>query len=102
MHKGKVFSEVDAPRGVKAEHKSAWAQAQTERNQIVAYDRAEREDRQALIAEELEARALSKLSPKARRAMGMMLRFPVQIRKEILAALEKDGSLKLPFEFVEK
>jgi hypothetical protein len=80
--------------------RDAWAKRHTDRNAVVAYDRSERTDRQPLIAEELVPRALAKLSPKARRVAGQMLRMDAKTRAEVFAAFAADGTLKLPFEFV--
>ncbi len=97
-NKGRTFTSDDAPRTLRErspEKARRWAEEQTARNAIVAYD-----DKRPVIAEELEARALVRLSAKARRAAGMLLRCTPDVRREVLAAFASDGSLKLPFEFV--
>lgn len=97
--KGKEFTAADLPRNTKLneEQKTAWAATQTERYAIVATDK---DSGETIIAEELDQRALNKLSAKARRAAGMMMRFDQDVRAEIIAAFETDGSLKYPFDMV--
>lgn len=50
-----------------------------------------------IIAEELDQRALNKLSPKARRIAGAMMLTDQKTRAEVIAAFEADGALKHPF-----
>ena len=101
-NKGKIFTEADLSAGARArmgpEKVAAWCAEQTERNRIVAIDRAEKD--RPLIAEELNQRAINKLSSKARRAAGMMMNMGADDRVQVLGAFERDGKLKLPFEFV--
>lgn len=96
--KGKTFTAADAPSRIRSDKAKAeaWAAEQTERYRVVAMD-----GERPVIADELQARALARLSPKARRAAGLMLRYPADVRREILAAFGADGELKLPFKFIE-
>lgn len=98
--KGKVFTSDMIPARTRQrmtrEQQVAWADKHTARNRIVAYD-----GERPLIAEELQARAVAKLSPRARRAVGLLLRMSDADRKEALRAWDAHGKLKLPFRFVE-
>ena len=96
--KGKTFTTADLSRGAQRKpNAQAVADALTERNRIVAHDG----DR-PLIAEELDARALAKLSSKARRIAGQMAMLPVAVRIEVLAAFQDDGTLVRPFTFTKR
>jgi hypothetical protein len=75
---------------------AAWATEQTERYRIVAKD-----GEIPIIAEEVDQRAINKLSAQARRVAGMLVRFDPQVRREVLAAFDADGKLVHPFEKVE-
>ncbi len=97
--KGKVFTADDlapAKRQRMGEAAvQAWAQANTDRYRIVARDPQTGED---IIAEELEQRALNRLSPRARRAAGALAAMDHALRREVLSAFDADGSVRNPFE----
>jgi hypothetical protein len=96
MLKGHVFVESDIPpalrRKMSPEQRAAWVAAQTERYSIVAHDG----DR-PLVAGEIDQRALNRLSSKARRLAGAMLKLDRATRREILGAFDADGNLIRPF-----
>lgn len=101
MLKGKTFTEADLPRTCKLgeEQRKAYLARQTEKYRIVAVDPA---NDMPIIAEELDQRALNKLSPKARRVATMMLfHMDEDTRVEVLRAFKKDGSLNYPFDMVD-
>jgi len=97
--KGHTFVPEDAPRPIRRDPSrcKAWCDEQTERYRIVARDPAALEGKREMIAEELEARALARLSPKARRAAGLIARLPAEVRRELLSAFDEHGMLKVPF-----
>lgn len=49
-----------------------------------------------VTSEELTQRAINRLSPKARRAVGALLRAPKEVRAEVLAAFSSAGDLLIP------
>lgn len=97
--KGKQFTPADLPRKhkLRPEQAKAWADGMTERYRVVAIDPDAPEGKQEIIAEELQARALDQLSPKAKRVAGALLRMPADARAEALAAFDRKGTLKIPF-----
>lgn len=86
----KQFRPSEAPRGTR--NREAWAAAQTARWKAVAFD-----GDKPIAAEELEQRALNRLSPKARRIAGMLRQTDPAVVAEVLAAFGKVGTLKIPF-----
>jgi hypothetical protein len=66
-----------------------YAQAHNERFRVVAYD-----GEVPVIAEELEARTLKRLSPKARRIATALLLSTPDVRAEALGAFEASGALR--------
>jgi hypothetical protein len=76
------------------------AKAKKPQPKVVAHDLSEREDRRDVYEGSESARALSKLSPKARRAAGMLARLDRATRREALKAFDGNGDLILPFEFL--
>lgn len=60
---------------------------------IVAHDT----DGTPLIAEELDARALKHLSPKARRIAGMLMAANADVRAEVLDMFTDDGQTIFPW-----
>lgn len=104
-NKGKVFTANQAPpklRETRPEFAQRWAEQQTERFRIVAYDRTARPDDQAIIAEEIEARVLRLLSSRTRSLVGTLLNAAPEVRAEVLKAFNSDGSLIIPFEMVKE
>ena len=101
--KGKVFTSADAPRSIRRNPAKCqeWCAEQTARYKVVAVDPLAPPGKREFIAEEISARALARLSSKARRVAGAMLRMSPEVRVEILAAFKPDGSLVIPFVKVE-
>lgn len=98
--KGKIFTADDAPPSVLAgtsDEINAWCNAQTERYRIVATDSEAAEGDQALIAEELAARAIARLPETLRRMVPVILRMPPAQRIALRAAFDDDGNLIIPF-----
>lgn len=105
-HKGRTFTEQELPASRRStasgrmrmspEEIKSWCEEQTERHRVVAYDSRD----EALMAEELDQRALNELSPKARRAAGLLMNCDPSVRMEVLAAFQSDGSLIHPFKMV--
>lgn len=96
--KGHVFCEEDIPSHytkLRGDARKKWCDEQTERYKIVAFD-----GNTPICADEIDQRALNKLSVKAKRIAGMMMSFPEEIRREVLAAFDKDGKLAHPFKKV--
>jgi len=94
--KGKTFTVEDLPFGARRKMTPGqiekYCADQTERYAIIAMD-----GNVPLIAEELEQRALNKLTPRARRVCGMMIRLDEATRREIINNFSEDGGLKKPF-----
>lgn len=91
-HKGRVFTHDELPKRctLDAEQQAEYLAEQTERYKIVGTGRKG----QPVIAEEVIADKLAALSCKARRVAGYLLRTPLDVRKELLAAFDADGNLK--------
>lgn len=53
----------------------------------------------AVTSEELTQRTINRLSPKARRAVGALLRYPKEVRAEVLSAFSSAGDLLIPEEW---
>lgn len=101
-NKGKVFTPDDLPDSARRKTDDAaaikWAEEQTARYRIVAIDETEPDPaRQPIIAEELDQRAINKLSAKARRVVGTMMHMAPETRLEIINAFDQAGALKHPF-----
>jgi len=77
---------------------AAHCAALTERFKIVAIDPDEREDRQAIIAEELTQRILNKMPIKVKRAAGLLAALDPEIRAAVIAAFDGEGNLRNPFQ----
>lgn len=102
--KGHTFTEGDLPDSAISKAKNIreedtknqnWLNKQTARYQIVAYDGDE-----PLIAEELEARAISKLSDTIRSTAGMIVRLSPEDRKTLRDSFDDAGNLILPFKVI--
>lgn len=52
-----------------------------------------------VTSEELTQRTINRLSPKARRAVGALLRAPKEVRAEVLAVFSPAGDLLIPEEW---
>lgn len=98
--KGKTFTERDLARRsrLSSAQKQALAQAMTDRYKIVAYDRTAPVEKQAIIAEELTARLIALLPPKARRIVPLLLRMSATERLLLLQAFDSQGNLRNVFE----
>lgn len=95
MLKGKKFTAADLPHRhrLTEEEVKTWCDQQTKRYEVVADDPV----KGPLIREELNQVALNKLSPKARRIAGGLMRLPVEVRQEIIKAFTAEGVLRYPF-----
>lgn len=102
--KGREFTLADLPRSAHSkmneEQMLAWCDRMTARYAVIAIDPDAPEGRREIIAEELMQRVLNRLSPKARRAAGMLMRTSQDVRAELLAAFDSDGDLKNPFNVI--
>jgi len=101
MLKGSTLTRETLPASIRRrlpspEAQQEYVRAHNGRWAIVAKD----SDGTPLVAEELDARALRRLSPKARRIAGAMLRLSEEERLEVLGAFTAAGNLKRPFEAV--
>lgn len=94
--KGKVFTIDDLKKSLAAKMSPAqiraWCERETARYRIVAMD-----GNNPVIAEELDQRALNRLSPKARRIAGMIARLDAATAKEVVGAFDQNGRVRNPF-----
>lgn len=107
--KGKTFTTKDLPDATQKRceadkdlraHYEAELADQTLRYEIVAYDYDDLDEDgrpRPYIAEEIDERAMRRLSERARTLARMMLRQPPEVRAELLAAFKATGELLYPW-----